>query len=199
MFKHGLYLFTFLPFFTLANSFNQQITAALIERTTHNITYDGSYHSIKYPGGDVPSNIGVCTDVIIRAYRQLGVDLQQRVHEDIRANFARYPSQRIWGLKKPDKNIDHRRVPNLQVFFKHNGIELAISRNSRDYKVGDIVTWKLPGNLPHIGMVVTEASNSGKKAQIVHNIGRGPELSEMLFDYKITGHYRFTNKHYNDQ
>ena len=83
MFKHGLYLFTFLPFFTLANSFNQQITAALIERTTHNITYDGSYHSIKYPGGDVPSNIGVCTDVIIRAYRQLGVDLQQRVHEDM--------------------------------------------------------------------------------------------------------------------
>ena len=96
MFKYSLYLFTFLPFCSFANSFNQQISAALIERTTHNITYDGSYYSMTYPGGDVPSNIGVCTDVIIRAYRQLGVDLQQRVHEDIRANFARYPSERIW-------------------------------------------------------------------------------------------------------
>lgn len=199
MFKYGLYLFTFLPFCSFANSFNQQISAALIERTTHNITYDGSYYSMTYPGGDVPSNIGVCTDVIIRAYRQLGVDLQQRVHEDIRANFAMYPSERIWGLKKPDKNIDHRRVPNLQVFFKRQGTELTISSNSRDYKVGDIVTWMLPGNLPHIGMVVTEALNSAKNVQIVHNIGRGPEISEMLFDYKITGHYRFINKHYNAQ
>jgi uncharacterized protein YijF (DUF1287 family) len=103
MFKYGLYLFTFLPFCSFANSFNQQISAALIERTTHNITYDGSYYSMTYPGGDVPSNIGVCTDVIIRAYRQLGVDLQQRVHEDIRANFARYPSERIWGLKNQIK------------------------------------------------------------------------------------------------
>ena len=193
MFKYGLYLFTFLPFCSFANSFNQQISAALIERTTHNITYDGSYYSMTYPGGDVPSNIGVCTDVIIRAYRQLGVDLQQRVHEDIRANFVMYPSERIWGLKKPDKNIDHRRVPNLQVFFKRQGTELTISSNSRDYKVGDIVTWMLPGNLPHIGMVVTEALNSAENVQIVHNIGRGPEISEMLFDYKITGHYRFTN------
>ena len=199
MFKYGLYLFTFLPFCSFANSFNQQISAALIERTTHNITYDGSYYSMTYPGGDVPSNIGVCTDVIIRAYRQLGVDLQQRVHEDIRANFAMYPSERIWGLKKPDKNIDHRRVPNLQVFFKRQGTELTISSNSRDYKVGDIVTWMLPGNIPHIGMVVTEALNSAKNVQIVHNIGRGPEISEMLFDYKITGHYRFINKHYNAQ
>ena len=199
MFKYGLYLFTFLPFCSFANSFNQQISAALIERTTHNITYDGSYYSMTYPGGDVPSNIGVCTDVIIRAYRQLGVDLQQRVHEDIRANFVMYPSERIWGLKKPDKNIDHRRVPNLQVFFKRQGTELTISSNSRDYKVGDIVTWMLPGNLPHIGMVVTEALNSAENVQIVHNIGRGPEISEMLFDYKITGHYRFTNKHYSAQ
>ena len=174
-----------------AASFDDDIVAALLERTTHNVTYDGSYRSIGYPGGDVPENVGVCTDVIIRSYRKLGIDLQELVHEDMQNNFTLYPSKRIWGLNKPDKNIDHRRVPNLQAYFERHANVLSKSIKVSDYKTGDIVTWMLPGNLPHIGMVINESSQDTGNPLIVHNIGRGPQKSDMLFNYKITGHYRF--------
>ncbi|WP_442960302.1 DUF1287 domain-containing protein [Pseudoalteromonas sp. NSLLW24] len=174
-----------------AVTFEEGIVSALLERTKHNITYDGAYHSIAYPGGDVPKNIGVCTDVIIRSYRKLGIDLQKLVHEDMQNNFTLYPSKRIWGLSKPDKNIDHRRVPNLQAYFERHANVLSKSNKVSDYKTGDIVTWMLPGNLPHVGMVINESSQDTGNPLIVHNIGRGPQKSDMLFDYKITGHYRF--------
>ncbi|TMP07383.1 DUF1287 domain-containing protein [Pseudoalteromonas sp. S3178] len=196
MTRYHLFLFTLISFTSGANTFDEDIADALIDRTTHNITYNGAYYSIAYPGGDVPSNIGVCTDVIIRAYRQLGVDLQKNVHEDMQVHFTQYPSKRIWGLSKPDKNIDHRRVPNLQVYFQKHGAVLAKSTNPKDYNVGDIVTWMLPGNLPHIGMVVSESSGEGDNPLIVHNIGRGPEKSDMLFAYPITGHYRYASEHF---
>lgn len=168
-----------------------QLVAAAKERTTYTVKYDGRYMAIGYPNGDVPANIGVCTDVVIRSYRKLGIDLQQLVYEDLVANFDAYPSTRIWGLTKPDKNIDHRRVPNLQVFFERNGSELNISNNSSDYLAGDIVTWMVAGNLPHIGIVTDDINPVTGNPMIVHNIGRGPELEDMLFDYKITGHYRY--------
>jgi hypothetical protein len=173
-----------------ANNFEDDFIAAAMERTTKKITYDGGYYAIAYPNGDVPENIGVCTDVVIRSYRQLGIDLQKLLHEDITANFDKYPSSRIWGLTKPDKNIDHRRVPNLKVFFARYGNSLAVTNNPKDYKPGDLVTWVLPGNLPHIGIVTNDLSEQGVPL-IVHNIGRGPKLEDRLFSYKITGHYRY--------
>ena len=172
------------------NSLSDLVEAAK-ERTTHTVIYDGSYIKIAYPNGDVPPSIGVCTDVIIRSYRKLGVDLQVLVHEDMRDNFSLYPSNRIWGLSKPDRNIDHRRVPNLQIFFKRHGQSLTISDEGLAYKAGDIVTWMLPGNLPHIGIVTNDLSQDGKRPLIVHNIGSGPVLEDMLFDFKITGHFRY--------
>ncbi len=193
----------YLPFILLlafqvsaASDFNKDIVASLIERTNQPVKYDGSYIAIPYPNGDVPNNIGVCTDVIIRAYRELGTDLQKLVHQDISAHFSLYPSKRIWGLNAPDKNIDHRRVPNLQTFFKRHGQQLKISENMSDYAVGDIVTWLLSGNLPHIGMVVNKLNPSTGNLMIVHNIGLGPQLEDMIFDYKITGHYRFVPQKY---
>lgn len=167
------------------------LVEAAKERTTHTVIYDGSYIKIAYPNGDVPSSIGVCTDVIIRSYRKLGVDLQVLVHEDMRDNFSLYPSNRIWGLSKPDRNIDHRRVPNLQIFFKRHGQSLPLSDDGLAYKAGDIVTWMLPRNLPHIGIVTNDLSPDGERPLIVHNIGSGPVLEDMLFDFKITGHFRY--------
>jgi uncharacterized protein YijF (DUF1287 family) len=181
-----------------ASSFDDDIVNALIHRTTQPVTYDGAYHKLEYPGGDVPANIGVCTDVLIRSYRQLGIDLQKLVHEDMQNNFRVYPSKRIWGLTKPDKNIDHRRVPNLQVYFERHAQVLTKSLNAADYKTGDIVTWMLPGNLPHIGMVVNQIAQGSGNPLIVHNIGRGPEMSDMLFAYTITGHYRFVPAKYSE-
>ena len=179
------------------DTFEHDIVRAAKERTTHNIRYDGAYFSIKYPNGDVPSNIGVCTDVVIRTYRKLGTDLQKLVHEDINKNFNKYPSNRIWGLTKPDKNIDHRRVPNLQTFFKRHGTNLPISKIAHDYKPGDLVTWMLPGNLPHIGIITDKLEPNTGNPLIVHNIGGGPETSDILFSYKITGHYRYVPNKYN--
>jgi uncharacterized protein YijF (DUF1287 family) len=174
-----------------SDRFFVELINAAKERTTHDVRYDGSYFSISYPNGDVPSNIGVCTDVIIRSFRKVGVDLQKKVHEDMLENFNAYPSKRIWGLKKPDKNIDHRRVPNLRVFFKRYGVSLDVTKNPNDYIPGDLVTWMLPGNLPHIGIVIDKKSNDGKIPLIAHNIGEGPKINNMLFDYPITGHYRY--------
>jgi len=169
----------------------QLLVSAALERTTHYVRYDGSYLAIAYPGGDVPDGMGVCTDVVIRAYRKLGVDLQQLVHEDMAENFDLYPSRRIWGLNSPDPNIDHRRVPNLQVFFQRHGTELPITYNPESYSVGDVVTWMLPGNLPHIGIVTDRISPSSGNRMVVHNIGAGPQLEDRLFDFPLTGHYRF--------
>ena len=173
---------------------SSDLESAAIDRTSESVTYDGSYFQIPYPNGDVPPDIGVCTDVIVRSYRKLGIDLQKRLHEDIKENFSSYPSKRIWGLSKPDTNIDHRRVPNLRAFFARHGSKLPITSSGADYKVGELVTWMLPGNLPHIGIVTSKKSKDGKRPLIVHNIGQGPVLEDMLFDYKITGHYRYTGK-----
>lgn len=176
---------------TLAKFKGSAIAQSAEERTQHEITYDGSYHSIAYPGGDVPADIGVCTDVVIRAYRTLGIDLQVQVHQDMRSHFALYPSQRIWGLRSTDRNIDHRRVPNLQVFFTRKGQSLKITQNPQDYQPGDLVTWMLPGNLPHIGIVSRHLDPQTGHPLIVHNIGGGPVMNDMLFEYPITGHYRY--------
>lgn len=181
-----------------ASRFTIDLVKSAIERTSFEIHYDGSYYSIDYPNGDVPQNIGVCTDVIIRSYRKIGSDLQRLVHEDMQTNFIEYPSKRIWGLNKPDKNIDHRRVPNLQLFFKRQGEILSISNNPADYNPGDLVTWMLTGNLPHIGIVTDRISTKSGNPYIVHNIGGGPLMEDMLFKYKITGHYKYVPKKYSE-
>jgi uncharacterized protein len=168
-----------------------ELVEAAIERTRHSVRYDGRYISIPYPGGDVPDDLGVCTDVIIRSYRTIGVDLQKLVHLDMKSDFGAYPSRRLWRLSKPDTNIDHRRVPNLQVFFARKGQQLQISSNASDYKPGSLVTWMLPGNLPHIGIVTNKLHSVSGNPLIVHNIGAGPKLEDILFKYPITGHYRF--------
>ncbi|MDX2474996.1 MAG: DUF1287 domain-containing protein [Candidatus Krumholzibacteria bacterium] len=168
---------------------SDELVRAAIERTTHEVTYDGSYHRLDYPGGDVPDNIGVCTDVVIRTYRAIGVDLQRLVHEDMVADYESYPQ--LWGLRKADSNIDHRRVPNLQTFLQRQGAELPVSDVATDYHQGDLVTWMLPGNLPHIGIVIDKRSVDGQRPLIVHNIGAGPEIEDVLFSYSVTGHYRY--------
>lgn len=187
----GLLVMLLLPGSSWADTFEQRLVAAALERTTQDVTYDGSYFSIAYPGGDVPADRGVCTDVVIRSYRSLGVDLQQLVHEDIAEHFALYPSRRLWGLKQPDSNIDHRRVPNLQAFLTRNGSALAVTQRASDYLPGDLVTWTVAGNLPHIGIVTDHISRYSGNPMIVHNIGAGPQLEDMLFSYPITGHYRY--------
>ncbi len=145
---------------------------------------------IPYPGGDVPDNMGVCTDEVIRSYRALGIDLQRDVHEDMKVHFDLYPNSRRWGLSTPDPNIDHRRVPNLQVFFARKGDNLAVTNKPEDYIPGDLVTWDVD-HRPHIGIVVNRKLRYGDRYLVVHNIGRGPVLEDMLFDYPITGHYRY--------
>lgn len=167
----------------------ETLVQAALARTQQAERYDGSYRVIGYPLGDVPDDVGVCTDLVIRAYRALGVDLQQRVHEDMRAHFGAYP--KIWGLSAPDANIDHRRVPNLQRFFQRRGEALPVSPVGSDYAPGDIVTWMLPGGLPHIGIVTGIRVPGSDRPMIVHNIGRGPQLEDMLFMFEITGHYRY--------
>ncbi|ROQ24323.1 DUF1287 domain-containing protein [Gallaecimonas pentaromativorans] len=168
----------------------EALVAAAKARTEQAVRYDGRYFTIGYPGGDVPAGLGVCTDVVIRSYRRLGVDLQQKVHEDMAQHFALYPSKRIWGLSRPDSNIDHRRVPNLQVFFSRHGQSLPVSQDPAAYRPGDLVTWMLPGNLPHIGIVSDQRAPSGN-LMVVHNIGRGPEQDDSLLRFPITGHYRY--------
>lgn len=169
-------------------TFAENLVLAARERTQHFVLYNGAYRSIAYPMGDVPNNTGVCTDVLIRSYRKLGVDLQELVHEDMRENFNLYP--KVWGLSKPDTNIDHRRVPNLEVFFSRKGQVLRISSDGKDYKAGDIVSWRLSKNQPHIG-IVSNKRNSNNEPYVIHNIGWGPREEDRLFAYTITGHYRF--------
>ena len=166
-----------------------RLVTAAIDRTSHQVEYDGRYVSLEYPGGDVPTDIGVCTDVVIRSYREIGIDLQVLVHEDMKANFGDYPA--LWGLSGTDTNIDHRRVPNLQTFFSRNGESLAVSEDPVEYRPGDLVTWMLPGNLPHIGIVIDQRSPESDRLLIVHNIGNGPVAEDILLRYPITGHYRY--------
>jgi uncharacterized protein len=152
--------------------------------------YDGAYRVIAYPMGDVPDDRGVCTDTVIRAFRVGGVDLQQLVHEDMRRAFSAYP--KTWGLKRPDRNIDHRRVPNLEVFFTRRGKALPASRNATDYLPGDLVSWRLTGtNLPHIGVVSTKRSAFSQRPLIAHNIGAGTQIEDCLFAWPITGWFRW--------
>lgn len=165
------------------------VAAAALAQTRDNVVYDGRYVRIPYPGGDVPAGTGVCTDVVIRAYRKAGTDLQVLVHEDMKKDFAAYPKK--WGRRTPDPNIDHRRVPNLRTFFERAGASLSMSRNGADYAPGDLVTWDLGSGLTHIGVVVADPLG-GPKPLIVHNIGRGPKLEDVLFEWRMTGHYRFT-------
>jgi uncharacterized protein YijF (DUF1287 family) len=170
--------------------FLDKLVDAAIERTSHEVRYDPTYFVIDYPGGDVPAEVGVCTDEVIRSYRAVGVDLQKLVHEDMAAHFDVYP--RKWGLKKTDANIDHRRVPNLMMFFERQGASLPLTREARDYRPGDVVTWDLGGGMTHIGIVVNVASEADEsRLRIVHNIGAGPKMEDVLFAWTITGHYRY--------
>jgi uncharacterized protein len=173
----------------VVNAATPELVGAARQQTLVAVRYDGSYTRIAYPMGDVPSDRGVCTDVVIRAYRSIGIDLQVLVHEDMRANFSSYP--RLWGLSRPDTNIDHRRVPNLQRFLQRAGAALPRSEGSSAFKAGDIVTWMLPGNLPHIGVVSDREAGGASRPLIIHNIGAGPKEEDMLFAYPITGHYRY--------
>ena len=170
-------------------NFFEKLSESAIELTKQNVKYDPSYFSIDYPNGDIPANKGVCTDVIIRAYRKLGIDLQKEVHEDMKANFDKYP--KIWRLSEPDKNIDHRRVPNLMTFFSRHGIVKTKSTNPMDYIPGDIVCWDLGNGVTHIGFVVNLKSSDSERFSIVHNIGSGQVLEDCLFSFSIIGHYRY--------
>jgi hypothetical protein len=167
-----------------------RVAAAALDQTTRPGVYDPAYVVIDYPMGDVPADRGVCADVVIRALRTQGIDLQRLVHEDMKANFGAYP--RRWGLIRPDRNIDHRRVPNLEVFFTRRGWRLPPSDKSADYRPGDIVSWNLKGgdgDLPHIGVVTDRIGRSGRPL-IAHNIGAGPKVEDVLFDWTITGRFR---------
>lgn len=176
--------------------FQELLARAALERTKHQVRYDPKYVLIPYPMGDVPSGTGVCTDVIIRSYRSLGIDLQKKVHLDMLDNFDIYPQ--LWGLKKPDTNIDHRRVPNLMMFFSRHGDTLPISDDPCDYHNGHIVAWDLGGGVTHIGIVVRTEDNCTKaRPQIVHNIGSGPKLEDRLFSWRIIGHFRYFRENIN--
>jgi uncharacterized protein len=171
--------------------FLDKLVEAAIERTSHEVRYDATYFKIDYPNGDVPAEVGVCTDEVIRSYRAVGIDLQREVHEDMVRDFSAYPH--TWGLKKTDANIDHRRVPNLMTFFTRQGASLPVTTDARDYKPGDVVSWDLSNGMTHIGIVVNVPSDADEtRMQIVHNIGAGPKMEDVLFGWKITGHYRYT-------
>jgi len=179
------------PAAAAAASVAERLSAAALARTEARVIYDPAYVRLAYPGGDVPADRGVCADVVIRAYRALGIDLQQRVHEDMTAAFDAYPKR--WGLTRPDSNIDHRRVPNLEAFLRRQGAALAITEDAADYRPGAVVAWNLRGSsgfLPHIGIVTDRLAPSGRP-QVVHNIGAGPQLEDVLFAWPITGHYRW--------
>ncbi len=169
------------------STFGSRLATAAEALTQDQVVYDPSYFSIPYPMGDVPADRGVCTDVVIRAYRTLGIDLQQRVHEDMKAHFAQYP--KIWGLSRTDRNIDHRRVPNLMTFFAGHGRVLPATTKAADYHAGDIVCWNLGGGITHIGLLSHQRSADGQRPLVVHNIGAGQVLEDVLFAYRVIGHY----------
>jgi uncharacterized protein YijF (DUF1287 family) len=154
------------------------------------VVYDSAYTRIPYPNGDVPAERGVCADVVVRAFRRQGLDLQQLVHEDMARHFAAYP--RAWGLRRPDPNIDHRRVLNLETYLRRRGFAVRGSFAATDFRAGDVVSWRLPGNLPHIGIVSdrTAADGSGRPL-VIHNVGRGAREEDALFAWPQAGHYRW--------
>jgi uncharacterized protein YijF (DUF1287 family) len=164
-----------------------RVAAAAEGQVGTTVHYDAAYVRIAYPGGDVPADRGACTDVVIRAFRAVGVDLQAAVHKDMVASFGAYPH--MWDLTKPDPNIDHRRVPNLQRFFERKKKSLSVTKSGADYQPGDVVTWKLWGR-PHTGVVSTKRAADGTRFLMVHNIGAGARIEDVLFEYEITGHYR---------
>lgn len=170
-------------------SFYAQLADSAEVLTKQTVQYDPSYFQLAYPNGDVPAGKGVCTDVVIRAYRKLGIDLQREVHEDMRSNFGKYPKN--WGLKQPDKNIDHRRVPNLMTFFARHGTVKDLLQDPKTFQPGDIVCWNLGGGITHIGIVSSQKSRDGQRHLMVHNIGAGQVLEDCLFSYRIIGHYRY--------
>jgi len=189
--KSAFILFLFiLPITAYTQSLKaEKLCNAAVELTQQKVVYNPAYVNIPYPNGDVPSNTGVCTDVIIRAYRKLGIDLQKEVHEDMANHFNLYPKD--WGAKQPDKNIDHRRVPNLMTFFTRKGKALPPTQSPADYMPGDIVTWDLGGGITHIGIIINRKNAEGSHYLIVHKIGNGQEISDCLFKFKIIGHYRY--------
>jgi len=167
--------------------FAEKLASEALLLIEQEVVYDPAYYNIDYPNGDVPAGRGVCTDVVIRAYRAVGIDLQEEVHEDMLGHFDLYP--KIWGLRQPDSNIDHRRVPNLMRYFERFGTEKAISARATDYLPGDIVCWNLGGAITHIGIISDERSMDGSRPLVVHNIGNGQVLEDCLFDFRIIGHY----------
>lgn len=185
-----LVLLFVLPAGVFGQTYFRQLADSAYILTQDRVIYDPAYFSIAYPMGDVPEGKGVCTDVVIRTYRKLGTDLQELVHLDMKRNFGLYP--KIWGLKRPDTNIDHRRVPNLMTYFKRQGAALPITQSPADYKPGDVVSWNLGGGITHIGIVSRiKSTTDSSRYQIIHNIGAGQVLEDCLFRYKIIGHYRF--------
>lgn len=193
--KTAFYCLIFVVFsFKQEDTFFQKLVTQAINQTKIEVTYVPAYVSINYPNGDVPKNTGVCTDLVIRAYRGVGIDLQKDVHEDMLKNFKDYPM--LWKLKSPDANIDHRRVPNLMTFFKNKNADLKVTENADDYKPGDIVTWnlqnkKVVSGITHIGIITDKKSDDGKRYLLAHNIGNGNKLEDVLFSYVIIGHFRF--------
>lgn len=175
----------------LGQQFTERLVAAAIERTHHSVRYVSDYFRMPYPNGDVAADTGVCSDEIIRSYRAVGVDLQKEVHEDMVRNFSAYPNQKRWRLDHPDSNIDHRRVPNLKVFFQRKGETLPITNRAADYAPGDLVTWDLGRGVPHIAIVVDQKAHWSDHYMVVHNIGAGPKMEDVLFNWRITGHYRY--------
>lgn len=167
----------------------RRVVEDAIEQSNYTVRYDPSYVKLDYPGGDVPLDRGVCTDVVIRSFRKVGVDLQKEVHEDMTRAFSLYP--RKWGLARPDSNIDHRRVPNLMTFFERRGKALSVTAAASDYQPGDIVTWDLGGGTPHIGVVTNLWADATGNFLIAHNIGGGVRVEDVLFNWRITGHYRY--------
>jgi hypothetical protein len=166
-----------------------QVVAGAIEQTGYTHLYDPAYVQLAYPGGDPPPDRGVCSDVVVRAFRRAGVDLQKEVHEDMARNFSVYPNQ--WHLRAPDPNIDHRRVPNLMTYFTRMGKSVPVSRKPEDYAPGDVVAWDLGGGLLHIGVVSDTRASGSRDYEIVHNIGAGARLEDVLFSWTIIGHYRY--------
>ncbi|RYE00417.1 MAG: DUF1287 domain-containing protein [Sphingobacteriales bacterium] len=171
-----------------AGSFGEKLAQAAVSIVDPTVRYTPDYVVLSYPGGDVPAGTGVCTDVVIRSLRKLDIDLQKEVHEDMKKNFSLYP--KTWGLKSADKNIDHRRVPNLMKYFERKGYSQPITQYGKDYLPGDIVTWVLSNGLTHIGVVSNNVNRDGNRYKIVHNIGGGQVEEDVLFEYKVTGHYR---------
>jgi uncharacterized protein YijF (DUF1287 family) len=167
----------------------EKVNASAIEQTTYTKTYDPSYTRLDYPNGDVPKETGVCADVIVRAFRSAGIDLQKELHEDMGGNFKKYPKK--WGARRPDKNIDHRRVPNLMTWFDRQGKAQPMTNDAKDYQPGDVVAWELGSGLLHIGMVSKIKVDSAERYAVVHNIGAGARLEDVLFAWKIIGHYRY--------